>query len=95
MVRTHVLKLAERGTFTIIGKVTNTVGGGQHIQLLQKSVLSSALSLLNSLVALQGETDSLTRYMGSMALARSYVTRLGLLEVPGPAVRVAAMSVCI
>lgn len=83
------------GTFHVVGKVTRVVPAGQSINLLQKSVLYSALALLNRLVETQGQTEGLAHYQQGIGAARKVVEQFGLLEVPGPAVRVAAMSVCI
>ncbi len=83
------------GTYHVVGKVTHNVKKGQSINLLQKSVLFSAVSLINRVIEVQGETDSLRQYRQGLAAARPVVEHFGLLEVPGPALRVAAMSVCI
>ena len=83
------------GTYHVVGKVTRNVRTGQSINLLQKSVLFSAMSLLNRLVEIQGETDALRQYRQGLPAARRILEHFGLLEVPGPALRVAAMSVCI
>ena len=83
------------GTYHVVGKVTRNVRTGQSINLLQKSVLFSAMSLLNRVVEIQGETDALREYHQGLSVARQVLERFGLLEVPGPALRVAAMSVCI
>ena len=83
------------GTYHVVGKVTRNVRTGQSINLLQKSVLFSAMSLLNRVVEVQGETDALRQYRQGLSLAKPMLERFGLLEVPGPALRVAAMSVCI
>ncbi|MCY3843266.1 MAG: hypothetical protein OXH69_06945 [Acidobacteria bacterium] len=83
------------GTYHVVGKVTRNVKTEQSINLLQKSVLFSAMSLLNRVVEMQGETDALRQYRQGLSLAKPMLERFGLLEVPGPALRVAAMSVCI
>lgn len=83
------------GTFRIVGKITRVVNKGESINLLQKSALYSVLSIFNKLIEVQGETDSLTQYRQGLNAARGVIERFGLLEVHGPAVRVAAMSVCI
>ncbi len=89
-------KLSE-GTFHVIGKVTRSVGERESINLLQKSVLYSTLSLFDRLVSASsiGAPESFANYRQGMQAARSAVERIGLLQVPGPAVRIAAMSVCI
>ena len=83
------------GTYRVVGKVTRNVRKGQSINLLQKSVLFSAASLLNRVIEVQGETDNLRQYRQGLAAVRQVLEHFGLLEVPGPALRVAAMSVCI
>ena len=83
------------GIYHVVGKVTRNVRTGQSINLLQKSVLFSAMSLLNRVFEVQGETDALKRYRQRLAAVKQNLVHFGLLEVPGPALRVAAMSVCI
>ena len=61
----------------------------------QKSVLFSAMSLLNRVVEARGETDALRKYREKLPVARQVLEHFGLLEIPGPALRVTAMSVCI
>jgi hypothetical protein len=87
------------GTFHIIGKVTRIVAAGDSINLLQKSALYSALSLIHrvieELLSDYEQHEKLAPYRSGLAKAREVIERFGLLQVPGPAVRVAAMSVCI
>ena len=83
------------GTYHVVGKVTRNVRTRQSIHLLEKSVLFSAMSLLTRVVEVQGDTDGLRKYRQMLRDARQKLEQFGLLEVPGPALRVAAMSVCI
>ena len=83
------------GTYKVVGKVTRNVREGQSINLLQKSVLFSAMSLVNRVIEVQGETDALRQYRQGLPAAKHVLEHFGLLEVPGPALRVAAMSICI
>jgi hypothetical protein len=48
---------------------------------------------MNRVIEAQGETDSLTKYRQGLLEARPRIERFGLLEIPEPAIRVAAMSV--
>ena len=83
------------GTYHVVGKVTRNVRKGQSINLLQKSVLFSSMSLLNRVVEAQGESDALKKYRQKLLVARQNLEHFGLLEIPGPARRITAMSVCI
>ena len=83
------------GTYHVVGKVTRNVRNGQSINLLQKSVLFSAMSLINQVIEVLGETDGLQNYREKLSTARQMVERFGLLKVSGPALRVTPMSVCI
>ncbi len=82
-------------TFRIVGKLTRVVRAGASIDLLEKSALYSATSLINRAVEAASETDSLRQYREDLLKAKEVVEKFGLLEVRGPAVRVSAMSVCI
>ena len=83
------------GTYHVVGKVTRNVRRGQSINLLQKSVLFSSMSLLNRVVEALGESDALKKYHQQLLTAKENLEHFGLLEIPGPARRVTAMSVCI
>lgn len=87
------------GSFHVIGKLTRVVRAvvraGESINLLEKSALLSAVSLANRAVEALGQADSREQYGRGLLMARQVLERFGLLEVPGPAVRISAMSVCI
>lgn len=83
------------GTYHVIGKATRVVKQRESINLLQKSALFSALSLINRVIELQGQTESLDQYRSALLTVRPIVERFGLLEIHGPAIRISAMSICI
>ena len=83
------------GRYHVVGKVTHEVGTGQSINLLQKSVLFSVVSVLNRVMEAQGEADALRQYRKGLSDVKAVLEQFGLFEVRGPALRVSAMSICI
>lgn len=86
-------KLSDRN-FHIIGKITRSVREGQSINLLQKSVLFNAVKLFKDLVALS-DPPSLDKLDSTILPVWNNIRRLAMVEIPGPAVRVLTMSVCV
>lgn len=80
------------GRFRIIGRVSRQVDENDSISLVQRTVLSSILSITEKLV---GITDSIQGYRSGMETARAVAQQICQLKLDGPAVRVMAMSICI
>lgn len=80
------------GRFRIIGRVSRYVDGGESISIVQRTVISSVLNIIERLVG--GGVDG-DRYRSQMAGAKMIVERVCQLYIDGPAVRVMAMSICV
>lgn len=80
------------GQFKVIGRISRHVSGTENISLVQRTVLSSALGIIEKLVAASSGID---KYREGMGAARIIAQQVCQLTLPGPAVRVMAMSVCI
>jgi hypothetical protein len=80
------------GRFKVIGRISRHVGSTESISLVQRTVLSSALAIIEKLVAVSSGID---KYREGMGAARVIAQQVCQLTLPGPAVRVMAMSVCI
>lgn len=80
------------GRFRVIGRVSRHVDESGSISLVQRTVLSSILSITEKLV---GITDSIQGYRSGMDTARVIAQQVCQLKLDGPAVRVMAMSICI
>lgn len=80
------------GRFKVIGRISRHVDGSESISLVQRTVLSSALGIIEKLVAASSGID---KYREGMGAARVIAQQVCQLTLPGPAVRVMAMSVCI
>lgn len=83
------------GNFHIIGKVVSSVGPGQRIDLLQKTVLSNSGKLINTIIAALGDKEVTAKQRIHMNNVKAVAEKIIDLEIQGPAVRVAAMSVCV
>ncbi|GGX47758.1 DUF6414 family protein [Undibacterium squillarum] len=80
------------GRFKVIGRISRHVGSTENISLVQRTVLSSALAIIEKLVTVSSGID---KYRQGMSAARIIAQQVCQLTLPGPAVRVMAMSVCI
>lgn len=80
------------GRFKVIGRISRHVDSTESISLVQRTVLSSALVILEKLVATSSGID---KYRSGMGAARDLAQQVCQLNLPGPAVRIMAMSVCI
>lgn len=85
------------GTYYVIGKITKKVKRGSCIDLLQKTTLAKLLNLLSALNAygVWTELDRKEESRVIMQALRSFFQEQVMLKVPGPAVRITAMSVCV
>jgi len=82
------------GKYVVVGKVTREVGQGQMLDLMQKTVLSNTLDLFQRMWALQSDPAATQELRNRLAPVEVAVKKLLRLQLPGPAVRLAAMSVC-
>jgi hypothetical protein len=80
------------GKFKVIGRISRHVDGTESISLVQRTVLSSALQIIEKLVA---ASSGIEKYRAGMSAARLVAQQVCQLSLPGPAVRVMAMSICI
>ncbi|MYM81553.1 hypothetical protein GTP44_06235 [Duganella sp. FT50W] len=80
------------GRFKVIGRISRYVEEGESISLVQRTVLSSALDILEKLVGLGTGIDQYREGMGAAKVVAQQVCQLSM---PGPAIRIMAMSVCI
>ncbi|WP_148042033.1 hypothetical protein [Dickeya undicola] len=80
------------GKFKVIGRISRHVNEKESISLVQRTVLSSALQIVEKLVAV---SSSIEKYRENMGEARQIAQQICQLSLPGPAVRIMAMSICI
>jgi hypothetical protein len=80
------------GKFKVIGRVSRHVNEDENISLVQRTILSSVLNIVEKLV---GVSDGLEKYQLSMNAAKGIAQQVCQLSLPGPAVRIMAMSICI
>jgi hypothetical protein len=83
------------GKYHVIGKVVGRVEAGSSFDLLQKTILSNSTELIKKMMSFRSDEESLARFRKQSASIRKMVEQFVPLEIPGPAIRVAAMSVCI
>lgn len=80
------------GEFYVIGKVSRYIEDGEKMSMLQRSMLSKIMELLNKVVALT-EGTSYSNYQRTINELRPTIEEFIKINLPGPAVRVIAMSV--
>ena len=80
------------GEFKVIGRISRHVNDAENISLVQRTVLSSALQIVEKIVAV---SSGIEEYREGMSSARLIAQQVCQLSLPGPAVRIMAMSICI
>jgi hypothetical protein len=83
------------GRYHVIGKLSRRVEAGDKIDLLQKTVLSNTVTLFLSAMNLGEDEEKVAELRNSVLPAIQLIKRVVRLEVPGPAIRINAMSVCL
>ncbi|SHN65437.1 DUF6414 family protein [Desulfovibrio litoralis] len=81
------------GKFYVIGKITRTINQGENIELLRRSFISTVIRMLSKL--LSSNNNALLQFHTMIEIAKPYIEKICQLSIPGPAVRIMAMSVCI
>ncbi len=82
------------GEFTVIGKLTKRIDDGETLSLVQRTFLSYIMDVLDKLMAVTNDIESLNNYRGSIDHAKPFVEQFCRLSINGPAYRMIAMSVC-
>lgn len=79
--------------FYIVGKVVRYVSKESSLSLVQRTVLSQVISLTEKLVKLSDEEQTLQGYSSMIDTSKKMVEKVLQLDLPGPAVRVLALSI--
>ncbi|CAK7057023.1 MAG: hypothetical protein MESAZ_01439 [Saezia sanguinis] len=82
------------GEFKVIGRISRCVNDKENMSLVQRSVLSSAIKIIEKLAAV-GRGSGVEKYREEMDKASKVIQKVCQLSLPGPAVRIMAMSICI
>ncbi|EKB23268.1 hypothetical protein ACET8J_08510 [Aeromonas veronii] len=82
------------GRFKVIGRVSRQIKEGESISLVQRTIISSIISIIEKIVSATAASDAI-KYKEGMLVARDYASQICQLNLPGPALRVMAMSICI
>jgi len=80
------------GEFHVIGRVSRVISSDGEMSLVQRTVLSSILQIVEKIATVG---DGIQQYQSGMTAAKAVAQKFCQLSLPGPAVRVVAMSVCI
>lgn len=80
------------GKFKVIGKISRQVDEQENMSLVQRTVLSSLVDILDKISGL-GSAEP--RFLAEVQGLRPAVESICQLSLRGPAVRVVAMSICI
>ncbi|GLU33290.1 hypothetical protein Busp01_31320 [Trinickia caryophylli] len=82
------------GCFRVIGRVSKHAQNGESISLVQRTILSSVLSILEKFMRAT-DVDGVEKYKRAMNTAKGFAQQICQLSLPGPALRMMAMSICI
>ena len=80
------------GQFRVIGKVSRRIGAHENMSLVQRTMLSSIVELLEKISDAGGSRE---KYIAGIGAAREIVKKVCQLTLEGPAVRVIPLSICI
>lgn len=80
------------GKFKVIGKVTRSYSEDEELSLVQRSVLSSAVEIVDRIADMGGEAQA---FRTKASDGKALVQKVCQLSIDGPAIRLTAMSVCI
>jgi len=83
------------GKFHVIGKVSKFVNDGESLSLVQRTSLSTLMDIFTKIARLNEEQREVQNFLGSVAQAKSILEKVVQLQIPGPACRIMAMSICI
>ena len=83
------------GSFHVIGKVVNRIGPSDSLNLMQRSVLSSGVELINKLMTLPEFKEAGVNWVAAIAKIGPLIEKLLAPTIKGPLIRVLEMSVCI
>ncbi|MEK8020869.1 MAG: hypothetical protein VSS75_028700 [Candidatus Parabeggiatoa sp.] len=83
------------GKFHVIGKVSKFVNDGESLSLVQRTSLSTLIDILTKLVQLNEEQQEVQKVLNSIDIVKPMLEKVVQLQIPGPAYRIMAMSVCI
>lgn len=81
------------GQFHVVGKLIRYVEAKDTLSLVQRTSISQVVSLFEKLVSLSEEKDAVGDFRSSLQPVGSMVDKFVQLNMPGPAVRLLAMSV--
>ncbi|CAN5832572.1 hypothetical protein BH24CHL4_BH24CHL4_04090 [soil metagenome] len=83
------------GEYHVVGKVSRFVERDEKIDLLQKTVMANTINLLLTAMDLIGDETKISKFRDDVRPAVDAVKKFVRLDIPGPAIRINAMSVCI
>lgn len=83
------------GKFHVIGKVSRYIKEGENMSMVQRTVLSKIVELVGKAVSIDSNPESFSNYKKSLSDLQPTVEKFVKLNLPGPAVRVIAMSVSV
>lgn len=81
------------GKFHVIGKVSRYIEDGETMSMVQRTVLSKIVELVSSGMSL--DLKNISGYQAGLSALQPVIEKFVKLSVPGPVVRVVAMSVSV
>ena len=83
------------GQFHIVGKITRYIDENSKLSLVQRTSFSQIISLFEKFVSISTEKDAVTNFRQSLEGIEAIADKFIKLSLPGPAVRLLALSVSV
>ena len=83
------------GQFHVVGKVSRYFEKGQNMSMVQRTVLSKIVELLGQAMSIDSDPENFNVYKKSLVSLQPVIEKFVQINLPGPAVRVIAMSVSV
>ncbi len=83
------------GSYYVLGKIVGTTNTGDSLSLMQKATIWSIIDIFSKVIAASENQHAVATYFSGLKTAQTWIEKVLPLSIKGPAVRIAAMSICI
>jgi hypothetical protein len=83
------------GKFHVIGKISKVVNQEDSLSLVQRTSLSTLMDIFTKIIELNDEQHHVQNFHNIIDSVKPMLEKIIQLQIPGPAARIMAMSICI
>jgi hypothetical protein len=83
------------GKFHVIGKISKVVHKEESLSLVQRTSLSTLMDIFTKIIQLNDEQHQVQNFHNIIDSVKPMLEKIVQLQIPGPAARIMAMSICI